>query len=150
MAGYYGAGGSCAKCPGGFDTSAAAPLSSKDSGLAACGGCVAGKFGGECQSSCTNAPDIAGGTYVLPLVPTTDPSNCLTGCAVGSGVDPTSGACTACQGGYYSPGTRVAGKHPVCQQCPPGSEPTDGGARCKTFNKAALDATEAGLWDEFD
>lgn len=52
--------------------------------------------------------------------------------------------------GYYSPGTRIAGKHPVCQLCPPGSEPTDAGARCKTFNKAALDATEDGLFDAFD
>lgn len=50
----------------------------------------------------------------------------------------------------YSPGTRVAGKHPVCQTCPPGSEPADGQTRCKTLNKAAIDATEEGLFDEFD
>lgn len=52
--------------------------------------------------------------------------------------------------GQYSPGTRVAGKHPVCQQCPPGSQPADSQARCKTLNKAAIDATEEGVFDEFD
>lgn len=146
--GYKADGSACGSA---YDFSAVAGPAPGDN----CGGCAAGKTGAACDGSCSSPPaDAPAGTatWVSPMKPSFDDSNCVWGCPVGHGISADGKSCAACSGTQYSPGTKTTGVHPVCLACPPGSEPdaASSNARCKTFNKAALESTEEGLFDEFD
>lgn len=154
VVGYYGASCENTCDPANFALTAVPGLSPKGTDQkTACGGCVGGKMGDACTDLCPGGtPNVTDAVYVTIQTPTNDASNCVFGCPPGKGIKTVGSvtACVACGAGEFSPGTKADGVHPVCMLCPPGSEPTDGAARCKTTAKAALDATEEGLFDEFD